>query len=327
MKRQRRLIFNNNAGVTITEMLAATALLSIFMMLTGSVVKDIFVLTEKNKSHLSAQTDLSFATRYLSKLFKDAGPSFNSVKGNPDDNGREFFDLLNDVSTVGWANADLTRTLTLDPSLNHFHFVFLTNNPDQTDQVFYNSIDAYAMPDPVEEMSSSSPLTYLGVNNASAISKYAPRVWTENNLLMMKVPIPLRYVAVDGSINMTSPPREHYFLGRVKGDDLTLDSFAGYSYTTHPITNLSVPNADNFLRTVPTVGGASPLIEVVAVRGYRISLQKRGSSSKYDLYSYEYRTGAFTSPFLIATDIKTVTLQRDSVGLPLVSIKVSIEKK
>ncbi|MNT22441.1 hypothetical protein D3C72_1578230 [compost metagenome] len=233
---------------------------------------------------------------------------------------------MHDVSTVGWDKKITTRTLTLDPTKGRLDFFFIVNSSDQIDQIFYTPLDAYVPPDPVEAMDASAKLTYSALNKDNAISKYNPTIWKDNNLILLKVPIPLRYVSVDGTVNMDSASREHTFLGRVSGNDLVSDSFVDHAYKTHPIDNSSVPTADAFLKTVPTVGGASPVIEVINVKAYKVSLVKRGAQNKYDLYTYRYANGAYTMPFMIAANIKTVTFKREIIGLPLIGVRVAIEK-
>lgn len=316
----------NQSGFSLMEIIASLAISALFVALSASVVRDIFQITEKDKQQLDAETDLTFATRYLTGVLKDAGPSFNSIKGNLDDNNLEFFDLLHDVSTVGWDKKYTTRTLTLDPTKGRLDFFFIVNSNDQIDQIFYTPLDAYVPPDPVESMDASATLTYSALNKDDAISKYNPGIWKENNLILLKVPIPLRFISVDGSVNMDSPPREHTFLGRVSGNNLAADNFLDHAYKTHPIDNSPVESADTFLRTVPTVGGASPVIEVINVNAYKVSLVKRGAQNKYDLYSYRYANGAYTMPFMIAANIKTVTFKREIVGLPLIGVRIAIEK-
>lgn len=325
MKTKLSLRTKFNSGATLVEVLVSLGLLGIFAALSASVVKDIYDLTEKDKKQLVSQTDLTFAMGYLSGLFKDSGPSFGVIRGNTDNFGREFFDLINDVSTVSWSDPDLTRTLSLDPALGRYDFVFLVNDPKHTDQIYYNPIAAYQMPEPVEDMNSSQPLNYIAINNGSAISTNYSDIWTAGRLLLMRIPIPLRYVGLDGSINMNLAPREHSFLGKVVGNDLAQETLGGFTYTTHPITNNAVPSADVFLRTTPSVGGASPIIEVAAVKAIKISLVRRGSTDHYDLFSYIYSGGVFTNQFLFATNIKSVTFKRESVGLPLVGIKITAE--
>lgn len=326
MKKKTQLRINNRSGFTLVEVILVTAMLAVFSILAGTILRDIYGLTQLNRDQLETETDLTFTMRYLSKLFKDAGPSFNYVIGNLDDSGREFFDQIDDVSTAGWSQAEYSRTLTLDPKLNRLHFYFLTFNSDQKDQVFYNPVNAYRVPEPNMQMNVSAPLVYSALNNNNVVSRFAPDIWVNNSLLMLKVPIPLRFVAVDGTVNMNLPPRMHSFLGRVRGSDLTADNFAGHVSGNHPVTNLPVPNVDSFLRTVPTVGGASPVVELVALRGYRISLERRSQSNQYDLYTYEYHNGQFDRPFLVATKVNAVTFTRESVGLPLIRINVAIEK-
>lgn len=326
MKNSLNKSLSNQAGFTIIEILISTVILAIFALGASAALKDIYKFTNQGRNQLEAETDLSFAMRYLGDLFKNAGPSFNNIKNNKDDSGNEFFDHLHDVSTAGWSNTQAQRTLTLSAVSGNFHLVFLTFSPDQVDQIYYNPVDAYVPPEPNEEMNTSSPLTYVSFNQNNVVSTFAPKVWIDGNILLLKVPIPLRYVAADATVNMTLPPREHIFLGKVKQSDLEHDTFAGYIRSTHPLDNSNVLSVDTFLRKVPTVGGASPVIEATTVKGWKISLVKNPTTPFYDLFSYEYQNGQFVKPFLIAAKVKSLELIRESVGLQVISVKMTVEK-
>ncbi len=314
-----------NSGFTVVEVLVSAGLLAIFMVAASSILRDIYQISQKNKTQIESATDLSLSMRYLSSLLSASGPSYNNIKGNKDDNGYEFFDHIYDVSLAAWSKEEATRTLTLSVEKNKFDFFLIIQSEDQLDQIFYNPLDAYKPPEPVAEMDASATLEFEALNRGNVISKLSPNVWQESNLILMKVPVPLRYVAADGSVNMNMAPRQHSFLGIVKGNTLTQDTFGGHSYTTHPITNVNVPNADTFLRTVPTVGGSSPIIELTTVKAFRITLQKQPNTNYYDLYSYEYFNGQFINPFLIAPKVEKIVFTRESVGLNIVSIEMAID--
>jgi prepilin-type N-terminal cleavage/methylation domain-containing protein len=325
MKNNHRKAPANQAGFTLVEVMISTVILAIFVLAASSALKDIYTFTNKSRDQLEVETDLSFAMRYMGDLLKNAGPSFNNIKNNIDDSGSEFFDHIHDVSTAGWNPNLAKRTLTLSKASGHFDLVFLTYSPDQVDQIYYNPVDAYIPPEPTEDMDTSSVLKYAAFNQNSVISKFAPKVWIDGNILLLKVPIPLRYVAADATVNMMSAPREHIFLGKVKSADLEHETFAGYVRSTHPIDNTPVLSVDTFLRKVPTVGGASPIIEATLVKGWKISLIKNPQTTFYDLYSYEYLNGQFVKPFLIAAKVKSLELNRESVGLQVISVQLTIE--
>jgi prepilin-type N-terminal cleavage/methylation domain-containing protein len=325
MKKKLNWLLSNKSGFTIVEVMVSTVILAIFILAASSALKDIYSFTNKGRNQLEAETDLSFAMRYLGDLLKNAGPSFNNIKNNKDNTGQEFFDHLHDVSTSGWSESLAMRKLTLSQATGNYNLVFLTYSPDQVDQIYYNPVDAYSIAEPNEDMDTSSALEYIGFNQNNVVGKFAPKVWTDGNMILVKVPIPLRYVAADATVNMGSPPREHIFLGKVTGEDLKQETFAGYVRNTHPINNSPVLDVNTFLRTVPTVGGASPVIEATAVKGWKISLQKNPQTPYYDLYSYQYINGQFVNPFFIAAKVKSLELIRESVGLQVISVQLTID--
>jgi prepilin-type N-terminal cleavage/methylation domain-containing protein len=325
--KKANFVRNQNTGFSLVEVMVALALVSMFALLASTTLKDIYEMSKKATNQLDAETDLTFSIRYISKMMTKASPSFNNMKGNLDDNGFEFFDHIYDVPIQSWPDIEQTRTFTMSKDTNKTDLYFLTQSEAQLDQLYYNPPDAYDPIDAIEDMNTASPLKYAALNRGNVISKVIPKVWVEKALILLRVPIPLRYVAADGSVNMRVPPRSHIFLGKVESLDLTQDLFNGHIKNTHPVTNLVVPSADNFLRTVPSVGGASPIVEVIGVDAWKISLQKNPTATgQYDLYSYKYMNGQYTQPFLIAPKVKSVVFKRESVGLHMVNVKMVIQQ-
>lgn len=327
MNKKFNTLTKNRDGFTVVEVIIAGALIGGFMLLAAGTLKDLYQLTKTDTKRVDSQTDLTFAMRYMSGLIKNSTPSFNNIVGVKDNNGLEFFDHVPDMSTVSWPANQRTRTLTLSEASGRFELPFLVQSEKQLNQITYNPLDAYEIPDPVEEMNASAILNYSGVNKNNVISKMNPKVWEDGNYLLFRVPIPLRYVAVDSTVNMMQPPREHVFLGKVVkiSNDVVVEKFLGKMRTTHPVDNSQVLSPDRFLRTVPSVGGSSPFIDVTLVDGYKFALEKDPKTNFYRLFSYIYKDGAFTRPFLIAEKVKAVTFSRENLSLQLVNIRITLD--
>ncbi len=327
MKNTQKSSIKNQSGFTVIEVIIAGALIGGFMLLAAGTLKDLYQLTKTDTAKVDSQTDLTFAMRYMSGLIKNSTPSFNNIVGVKDNNDLEFFDHIPDMSTMNWSANQRTRTLTLSEATGRFELPFLIQSEKQLNQITYNPLDAYEIPDPVEEMNASATLNYFGVNKNNVISKMNPQIWEDGYFLLFRVPIPLRYVAVDGTVNMTQPPREHVFLGKVAkiSNNVIQEKFLGKMRTTHPVDNSEVPTADRFFRTVPSVGGSSPFIDVTLVEGYKFALEKDPKTNFYRLFSYLYKDGAFTRPFLIAEKVKAVTFTRENLSLQLVNIRITLD--
>lgn len=316
----------NQNGFTLIEVTVSALVLAIFFFMSASILSDIQDLNSKTTKEVSAETELSFAVRYMTGLLRDAGNSYNTLRGVPDNNGREFFDYIYDIGSSYWSDDEKVRVLTLGPETNRFEFVLILNDKEQTEQIFYQPVTAYAPQNAPADMMASAPLRYVGINNASVVSSLYPNLWRNGRLIMMKVPTPLRYVAADASVNIENAPREHLFLGQVQGDDLVLQNLGGLVHTTHPLDNRPVLTADTFLRTIPTVGGASPIVKFDAVKAIRVSLRQTGENALRDLVVEEFVNGQFQNPFMVATAVRSVTFKRESISSPIIGVQIAIEK-
>lgn len=314
-------------GFTLIEIIVVAGVAAVFLLLSASVLSDIQALKNQSQSEITAETDLSFAVGYMIGLLREAGNSYNSMSGVLDDEGQEFFDYYYDVPVDSWSEAEKSRILTLSPESGRLDLVLLLNVKGHDDQIFYQPIWAYAPQNAPADMSVSAPLNYVGINNGGVISSRYPEVWKNGQLFMLRVPIPLRYVAADATVNIESPPREHLFLGRVQQTDLVQETLGGIVHATHPVDNQPIPNPDRFLRTIPVVGGASPIVKMDPIRAVRIALRPDPSSQdSYNLYVEEYVNGAFGAPFMIATSVNAVVFQRVSVASPVIGVKISVNK-
>lgn len=316
-----------NQGFTLIEAMVALALTSFFVVNAMSLLGDINKLVAQTKETVSEETDLSLAVAMVGKAIHNVGPSFNLVTGNLDDNNREFFDFFPDMPMSG---AAATRTLTLSAAANRFNIVFAVQNLKQVEVVHYDPMSAYLAPTAIDTtMASSLALTYKGVDQGGIMSSNYPKFWVPNQYILMRVPIPLRYVSVAGTVNMATPPRELSYVGRVVAAPLGLaalasDPFlAGRVYTTHPATLVSIPNADKFFRSIPTAGGASPLVLVEAIDFVKFELVLNSATGRYDLHSSKYVGGTYVSDILVSPDIKELVFKRDSVSRPIVSVQIT----
>jgi prepilin-type N-terminal cleavage/methylation domain-containing protein len=156
MKKKLNWLLSNKSGFTIVEVMVSTVILAIFILAASSALKDIYSFTNKGRNQLEAETDLSFAMRYLGDLLKNAGPSFNNIKNNKDNTGQEFFDHLHDVSTSGWSesppragktsNMDFTSTLPFVSSCCA-QALTPTTRKERVKNKFVNILTSYSKPD------------------------------------------------------------------------------------------------------------------------------------------------------------------------------------
>lgn len=312
-------------GFTLIEVMISLGLIIFFVVNATSLLADITNLTNQVKDKASDESDLTLAKISVERILRTAGPSFNLVKGNLDDNGYEYFDYYPDLPMVDVDPALASRTLTLSGVTNRLSMIFAVQSPRQLEVIHYNPMAAYEPVVPDTSMSNPAILTYSSLDRGGVISGRFPALWVADHFFLLKVPILLRYVGIDGTVNMMTPPRDPSFVGRVVGGDLVTNSFIqSVVYTTHPATNAAIGNVNDFLRGIPTAGGASPLVLLEEIEFVKLALVLNSSTQRYDLMSSKYSgtAGTFSEERLIAPGIQKVVFKRKSVSRPVVSVEI-----
>ena len=320
----------NSRGFTLPEILVVCAMLSMLGLFSASVISDLMKISKVVQNETTSQTDVSLATLYLTKIFRSAKPSFNTLIGTPDDNGNEFYDFYSDVPTEKWPLvSDKTRTLTLSAATGKFELYVFTEDKKQNSAISYDPRAAYADVDPVIQMDASAVLTYIGLNAFDLLKKRYPELWVNQQIFLLRVPIPLRYVAADGTVSMEpgSVPRELSYVGAVSGDTLTTSGFdaslLSRLWNRQPIDGSIVDSPDTLLRKIPSVGGSAPLVILEAIKVIKISLEKNPKNI-YDLYFSEYINGGFSNKNLISPNVKEFVISRESVARSILRYKLTL---
>lgn len=333
----KQIDFNFRQGFTLPEILVVVGISSLITLFTTSILLDIFKLKAQIEVRLANQSDIDFTVSQVNRYITQVRPSFNNIVAELDDNGMEFFQYFPDLSMINEPDIKKkSRILTLGGSSSRREFVFLVNAKEQIAPIYYDPKSAYQDVEAPDDFSVSGALNFTHFNAGDIVSSLNPQIWKDSQFILLRSPIPLRYIAGDGSVDLTEPPREYTFLGKVSGNDLLPESLVGAHtskpleklfYNTNSITKADFASVDEFLRKIPPIGGASPLLLVEAVHVMRFQLDPNADLVTYTLYIDRFVGGSFTGRQLIAPNVKEIQLTRESVSRPLIKAKVTLQKQ
>jgi prepilin-type N-terminal cleavage/methylation domain-containing protein len=317
-------------GYTLVESLIVVALSAVITMaamyLRNATNKNI----DQFGDLFEDASDTILSERFILYDLRAAFPSFNNVEVN-DDDGRPFFDLINDVpgSTV----ANPTRTITLGPSI--------VPADKQTQEVIFLITKSFAaIYDPIVAYDDDPVLktvTFNSLNKGNYINGATglfPGLWLSGSLWMLYSPVGLRPVGALLSVAAKWP----IFVGKVNGVNLLPEPLSTATVrtpngrivrTSHPVeTMLTVDSADTFFQKLYPSSGGPPPVFLMPVSFVKYTFEKKETKPGSGVYINQllrraWKNGAFeASGQLIATDIKKVLFTRDSVTIPSVGAQV-----
>lgn len=307
--------------MTLVELLVSLAIFSI-----ASVGITVFILDSK-KSALKVEQDVGeqldriVAERFILKDLRLADVSFNNVIAK-DDNGNDFFTLIEDAT-----DRDLilnsARKLTLSLEKNN-SLLILRSEDKFGSGVAYSPELAYSTTDIPDDLMSEATLQYMGLNYRGWLQVNAPFILQPNRLVLLDVPARVRVVDVDG-VDFNTPARSSIFVGKMvsgTGDVSKID-FNGRINFNHPaIKNQVNKNVDEYLRTLPAIGGGASIVRIRPIVAVEYLIVKQGDTSRADLVRRVYTDGKFDNAFTIATNVDKVIFARDSVRDALIKFNI-----
>lgn len=316
----------NNRGFTLVEMLVALGVAGVAAGLVASTQISLIKDQIRMRKTLEANIDETLAERILFNDFNGLDPSYNNITVK-DDNGNSFFDFYPDVpeaSLPGRKDREINLTLN-----GKTEFYVLTQDKSAGSLLVYDPVMAYEVGPASPDFNVAAPLSFISINKNNWVGAQRPGFWVANKTLMLDTPAKVR-VVTGGKVNLQIPPRSPIFIGTVSGSALLplAGSVATSISRLHPESGLIVDSADNFLRTLPSVGGGQSIVRLRAVKIVRYSLQKSVQTAGFktvpaNLYRSIYENGAFSAPVLLADKVDSFTLRRDSVLKRMIYFKVN----
>ncbi len=308
-------------GFTLVEMIVGIALMGILGLVTAS----FFVFTAKTKNEITNEiedkVDNILAERMLLKDLKFSEPSFNNLLIT-DDSGFRFFDYAFD--TTDQVDDNRERKFTLDVN-NKKEFTFLVTAEKLGASVMYTPSVAYEIGEIPASPNVAASLTFQSLNKGGELAKSRVGYWQPGVVLMLDTPAMVREMTSTGP-NYKRPARSPVFVGVVQAPGATrlkrvdLPNFVDYSNPMYP--SETVTDEDYFLRNVPPLGGAAPLVRLKAVYIIKYYLEKDKTTGRVSLYRSTYDANGFQSGQLFATNVSKVEFTRKSARDALIYFKI-----
>lgn len=298
----------NNKGFTLSELLVGVALMAIVGMVTAS----FFVFSSKTRNEIvndiEDKTDSIIAERVLLKDLKYSEPSFNNFNLS-DDTGRNFFDFESERSSKSMDNEPRKYTMSMTGKKD---FTVMIVNEKLGSSVMYTPRTAYKIPYIPTDPNVAAPLNFVSLNQGNAVTQAQPLFWQPGVLLMLDTPAMVRQMTAFGP-NYNRPARSPIFVGEVSGAGETrlTPIKLNLLIRTNPMyPNETIENEDSFLREIPPMGGAAPLVRLKAVSIIKYYLDQDSKTKKVNLWRSVYKNSQFASPSLVASDIDRVEFSR-----------------
>lgn len=311
---------NNNRGVTIIELLIGLGVTAIIVFMSFGAMNMITQQTSDMRKTLEAEIDQSVGERIVMNDLRLAGLSFNNVL-RKDDNGREFFDFEPEKPFLSIPETQRTRFLTLS---REGEDLFLLNQEAKTSVMVYDPVAAYEIGPAPADVNTPASLSFQSLNHKDWITIQKPELWRDGHFVMLDTAASLRPQR-GNTIDDSVPPRSPLFIGKVAGLAANPDPVINqWVKTTNPLDGTSLLSADIFLRRLPPMGGALPLVRLRAITAQRYTLEKKQSANPNarQLVRYSLGPNGWSSRFLVADDVKSVTFERKSITQKLVYFKI-----
>lgn len=256
--------------------------------------------------------------------------SFNNLKIE-DDFKQEFFQFHSDVPrnvVVGSLNREITLNAT-----SKRDFYFLIQDLTAGAMMIYDPAAAYIVGAAPDDFNEAANLSFAGINQDNWVGKIRPEFWRDGRLLMLDTSARVRTLSGDGGVDMAQVARSPIFIGAVQGETLEPESELSSSInSTHPESGQILNSADQFLRTVPSMGGGQPLVRLRAVKMVKYFLQESAQaagqkSAPMNLMRSVFENGKWGSAVLLATNVESFKIYRESILKKVIYFKIqNIEK-
>ena len=310
----------NQQGFTLAEMIVGVALMGIM----GMVAASFFYFTTKTKTEITNEiedkVDNIIAERMFLKDLRSSEPSFNNVI-TPGDNGLPFFDFVMDAAEI--PNSKTERVLTLEYGRRN-EFIFLISN-DKIGTMMYTPTIAYKIGPPPPNPNQEGSLQFVSLNRNREVERSRQGLWNPGAVLMLDSPAAIRQMTTSGP-NYSVPARSPIFVGVVPAlgeTRLTPLNFPNLINRTNPMyPNETITDEDKFLRDIPPMGGAAPLVRLKAIHIIKYYLDKDKGTGKVNLYRSMFTAGAFTPGQVFAANVTRVVFSRNDATDSLIYYKI-----
>jgi hypothetical protein len=328
----------NQRGFSIVEILLVVGLMTFVVLGNTMFINDFIRRMNQYEKESSDESQMAVLNIMAVNIMKKSALSYNRLV-MADDNNASFFEYYPDMplSTFGTRGS---RSFTITAKDSTKYFYLLTSDEADFDSLTYEPMHAYEEVATPADITLDGTIRYRGLNSipdidngsgSVATDKLMTKVfgnrWANGKLFVLTCPTYLRPVSAANTVNLMTLPRMPSFIGKVVGDDLQplFSSEAAVTVTnSNPVTNVAYNSVDQYLRSLPTIGGAAPFVKIEPAVLYRFEMR---ANSKYpagyaDLVMKKWSPGGYSSEILVTDKIQSVQFKRSSVALPVVSLEV-----
>lgn len=325
-------------GFSMVEILLVVGLMTFVVLGNTMFINDFIVRMNQYEKESMDESQMAVLNIMAVNILKKSALSYNRIN-IADDNNRGFFDYYPDMplSTFGTTGS---RSYTIKATDRTKYFYMLASDEADFDSLQYEPMHAYEEVSTPDDITQDGTIRYRGLNSvpdiasstgAVATDKLMSKVfgdrWAQGKIFVLTCPTYLRPVSAANTINLMTPPRMPTFIGKVNGDDL-LPLFNSEAAVTlnnsNPVTTTAYASADQFFRSLPTVGGAAPFVKIEPAVLYRFEMRTNASypTGFADLVMKKWSPAGYGSEVMVTEKIRSIEFKRSSIALPVVSLEV-----
>lgn len=354
----------NNSGLTLIEIVIAMAI-SAIMFYAGGVIFNQLSKTQRSASENTVTQILTqIANRQVWQDIRNSGHSMNTLLLN-DDNNNNFYELNPELPCANTSTTTCSRSYTINE--NNFSlksFVMLVDWSRQDKKVITISPEAAYNVGNNADFTTDATLSFQSTKLANKLFQEGlcasninlPQCGINPPSLNAKKLILLKSAGQSYQLNSSFIPNINSIKrsSTVMGSSSQLTSASGsnisfINYTWLDRRHPEDPNSriiasfDDFLRSVPPLGGRAGLVQAYEVRAVRYCLAKPVSGQTKNYYSlYREECNSESACNLnapcnasaqgwgkavdIAPMIKSVTFKRPNINLPIIFFAIESHK-
>lgn len=333
-----RQVAKNQKGFSVIEILVTVAIMTFVILGNTMFINDFITRVTRYEKESSDESQMAVLSVMAMNILKKSSLSFNRLTLT-DDKGKNFFEYYPDLpQSIFGANGERIYTLS-SANLNKRFYLISTEEGD-FNSLSYDPMHAYDEISTPPDITKDGTIRYRGINTIPAIAddsgnmakeklmtKYFGERWAQGKIFVLTCPTYLRPALANNTINLMTPPRTASIITKVSSDDLVplFNSEAGIGlWNYHPVTLAPYNSIDQFFRTIPVVGGASPFVKIepALLTRFELRANRNYPSGYYDLFMAKWSPAGYKEEISVAEKIRSVEFKRKSVTLPLISMEI-----
>ena len=310
----------NKKAFTVVEMIVGLGVLSIALAITLATQFSITKEMKKLDDDIQGKMENLSGEKTILFDIQSANISFNNILIK-DDQGLLFFDYIPE-KPVNLATSQPDRRITLSTKGAVKEIVILMQDVYKGGLLIYDPTAAYKIGDTTNNFNIAATLNFIGLNQNDRIKNQRPNFWSDGQMLLLDTTARIRKTLDVFSID--EAPVSPIYLGVVDGSRLKKIEFKDLLIRDlHPETGKTIENEDQFLRTMPAVGGGVSTARIQAIKITKYFLESLNNNTGLYKSNYDAKSQKWDGRVLIASDVDSVVFQRQSVSSKIIQFKIN----